>query len=54
MPSLEELTELALKWALPVQFLDGLVATEPPREYLLTHQAELQEAATIRFLRELR
>lgn len=54
MPSSLELDELAGKWAVSVQFLQGLVASEPPREYLVAHQAELREAATIRFLRELR
>lgn len=54
MPSSEELEEMATTWALSTEFLEGLVATEPPREYLRQHAAELQEAATIRFLRELR
>ncbi|WP_448233126.1 hypothetical protein [Microbacterium lacticum] len=54
MPSSEELDEMANAWALPASFLEGLVATEPPREYLRQHAAELAEAATIRFLRELR
>jgi hypothetical protein len=53
MPSSQELNDLAKKWAVSTEFLHGLVATEPPRQYLLSHQAELQEAATIRFLREL-
>jgi hypothetical protein len=53
MPSSKELDELAEKWAVSPEFLQGLVATEPPRDYLLAHQAELQEATTIRFLREL-
>lgn len=54
MPSTAELDEMAQSWALPAQFLQQLVATEPPREYLRSHQAALTEAATIRFLRELR
>lgn len=41
-------------WALPVEFLLELVATEPPREYMRANQATLSEAATIRFFRELR
>lgn len=53
MPSSQELDDLAEKWAVSPEFLQGLVATEPPRDYLLAHQAELQEATTIRFLREL-
>lgn len=54
MPSTAELEEMATTWALPVEFLLELAATEPPREYLRSHQAALREAATIRFLRELR
>lgn len=53
MLSTEELRELADRWALPTAFLEELVATEPPREHMLRNQAALQEAATIRFLREL-
>ena len=54
MPSSAELDEIAEKWAVSLDFLLGLLATEPPREYLLAHQAEFQEATTIRFLREVR
>jgi hypothetical protein len=54
MPSSQEMDDLAQKWAVSVEFLERLVASEPPREYLLAHQAELNEATTIRFLRELR
>lgn len=44
---------MAKDWAIPVEFLEGLVANEPPREYLRANKAVLDEAATIRFLREL-
>ena len=54
MPSTVELEQMAQEWAVPVEFLENLVATEPPREYLRENQAVLKEAATIRFLRELR
>ena len=54
MPSSVELEEMAKMWALPVEFLLELVATEPPREYMRANQATLAEAATIRFFRELR
>ena len=54
MPSSVELEELAKKWALSIEFLLELVATEPPREYMRANQAALAEAATIRFYRELR
>lgn len=53
MPSTVELEQMAADWAVPVTFLEGLVATEPPRDYLRENEAVLQEAATIRFLREL-
>ncbi|MDA8298154.1 MAG: hypothetical protein M0004_16540 [Actinomycetota bacterium] len=54
MPSTEELEEMAQTWALSVEFLEELVATEPPREYMLANQAALLEAANVRFWRELR
>ena len=54
MPSSTELEQMAQEWAVPVGFLVDLVASEPPREYLRAHTAVLKEAATIRFLRELR
>jgi hypothetical protein len=54
MPSTVELEQMATDWAVPVEFLEGLVASEPPREYFRANQTVLAEAATIRFLRELR
>lgn len=54
MPSTEELEEMAQTWALSVEFLEELVATEPPRDYILANQPALAEAANIRFWRELR
>lgn len=54
MPSTDELEEKAKTWALPVEFLQELVATEPPREYMRANRPTLQEAANIRFLHELR
>lgn len=54
MPSTVELEQMATDWAVPVEFLEGLVASEPPREYFRANRAVLAEAATIRFLRELR
>lgn len=54
MPSSVELEQMAKDWALSVEFLQVLVATEPPREYMRANQAALREAANIRFLRELR
>lgn len=54
MPSSADLEEMAKTWALPVEFLLELVATEPPRDYMRANQAMLAEAATIRFVRELR
>lgn len=54
MPSTDELEQLAETWALSVEFLEELVATEPPREYMRANQPALAEAANIRFWRELR
>lgn len=54
MPSTDELEEMAKTWAVSVEFLEGLVATEPPRDYMAANQAALQEAANVRFWRELR
>lgn len=54
MPSSVELEQMAKDWAVPTSFLEGLVASEPPREYLRANGEVLKEAATIRFLRELR
>lgn len=54
MPSTADLEEMAKTWALSVEFLQELAATEPPREYMQANQAALAEAATIRFWRELR
>jgi predicted metal-binding protein len=54
MPSTDELEQMAQTWALSVEFLEGLVATEPPREYMRANQPALSEAANIRFWRELR
>jgi hypothetical protein len=54
MPSTAELEDMARTWALSVDFLLELAASEPPREYMQANPAALSEAATIRFLRELR
>ena len=54
MFSTAELEDKATKWALPVGFLEELLAAEVPRQYLETHADLLAEAATIRFLREVR
>ncbi len=54
MPSTDELEEMAKTWAVSVEFLEGLVATEPPRDYMAANQAALLEAANVRFWRELR
>lgn len=54
MPSTDELEQMAQTWALSVEFLEELAATEPPREYMRANQPALAEAANIRFWRELR
>ncbi|MGO9793476.1 MAG: hypothetical protein ACLP8S_29315 [Solirubrobacteraceae bacterium] len=53
MPSTAELEDMARTWALSLNFLLELAASEPPREYMRANQAALSEAASIRFLREL-
>lgn len=54
MPSTAELEDKAKEWAVPVEFLEGLVEAEIPRQYLESNRPLLAEAATIRFLREVR
>lgn len=54
MPSTVELEQMALDWALSVEFLEELVKSEPPREHMIRNKATLTEAATVRFMRELR
>ena len=54
MPSTVDLEQKAKDWAVPTWFLEGLVEAEIPRQYLEEHQSLLAEAATIRFLREVR
>ena len=54
MPSTVDLEQKAKDWAVPTWFLEGLVEAEIPRRYLEDHQSLLAEAATIRFLREVR
>ena len=53
MPSTVDLEQKAKDWAVPLWFLEGMVAAEIPRNYLETHQSLLAEASTIRFLREV-
>lgn len=53
MPSTAELEDMARTWALSLNFLSELAASEPPRKYMHANQAALSEAASIRFLREL-
>ena len=54
MPSTVDLEQKAKDWAVPLWFLEGMVETEIPRRYLEAHQSLLAEAATVRFLREVR
>lgn len=53
MFSTAELEDKASQWAVPVEFLNGLLAAEIPRQYLEANRELLAEAATIRFLREV-
>lgn len=54
MPSTVDLEQKAKDWAVPLWFLEGLVEAEIPRPYLEEHQSLLAEAASMRFLREVR
>jgi hypothetical protein len=51
--TLDELDDKARNWALTVEFLDGLLDSTNPWQYLTDHQSELREAAGVRFTREL-
>lgn len=53
MHSTAELEDKATEWALPTEFLTGLLEAEIPRAYLEANREVLAEAATIRFLREV-
>lgn len=53
MYSTEELEETAKEWAIPMSFLEGLIEAENPSAYMTEHQAILDEAASMRFLREV-
>lgn len=52
-PATVELEQKAKDWALPVWFLEGLIAAEIPGQYARAHQSVLEEAASVRFLREV-
>lgn len=54
LPATDELEQMAATWAVPVDFLHQLVAANSPWTYLRDHEGLRQEAATIRFLREIR
>lgn len=53
-PSTAEMEQTAADWAVSAEFLERLVLAELPREFLRANAATMAEAATIRFLRELR
>ena len=52
--STAEIEQMAVDWALPVEFLHALLQADSPRTYLEQHRAVLRESATLRFLREVR
>lgn len=54
MPSTVELEQMASDWAVSVDFLEQLIQADLPREFLAQNKATMAEAATIRFMRELR
>lgn len=49
-----ELEQKAMDWAVPLWFLEGLLAAEIPAQYAREHQQVLTEAANHRFQREIR
>ncbi|MAP64381.1 MAG: hypothetical protein CMH34_11710 [Microbacterium sp.] len=53
MPSSADLEAKAAAWALTAEFLLDLVAAPAPRDFMDAHRAMLDEAMTLRFLREL-
>lgn len=48
-PSTVELEQLALDWAVPVEFLRSLLSSEVPSEFLRTNRKTLAKAADTRF-----
>ncbi len=52
--STDEIEQMAADWALPAEFLHGMLEADSPRAYLEQHRATVQEAATLRFLHEVR
>lgn len=54
MPVTDELEAMAAEWAIPVTFLHRLVEAESPWACLREHEELLREAATMRFVREVR
>ena len=51
--STDELEQKAIDWAIPMWFLEGLLAAEIPGQYAREHQEVLREAADVRFLHEV-
>lgn len=51
--STEEMEEMAKEWAVPLDFLNQMFEAESPWRFMNEHQAVMDEAATIRFLREV-
>jgi hypothetical protein len=48
-PSTRELATLAAEWAVPVQFLEGLLGAEDPAQHLREHPEVLRRAADRRY-----
>lgn len=49
----DEMEDLAKEWAVPLEFLNQMFEAEIPYRFMMEHQDVMQEAATIRFLREV-
>lgn len=52
--STDEIEQMAADWALPVEFLHGMLEADSPRAYVEQHRPTVEEAATLRFLHEVR
>jgi hypothetical protein len=54
LPATAEVEALAAEWALSPEFLESLLAAAVPARFLAENQRVLDEAASVRFLREVR
>jgi hypothetical protein len=53
-PSTVEIEDTATLWAVPTEFVEQMLESNPPRAYFDSHPEIIAEATAIRFLREVR